>query len=314
MKKPSLIAKSLFTLILSLAGAVTLAAQAAPSPAATGPGNTEEKPVTGLTLNEKFEGSSSDSTTVLDVNTTLGYNFSEHFGLDAGVPVYFLVPKAKKGVASSTTGLGNFYMDAHFDFDLGPVGYSSSLNVGLPTADTSKGLSTGRVMVDWDNRFDHAWGRFTPYIDIDPGNGINNLTNPYRHHGTFHRPFITLGKEVQFEGGTDIKLGRPFTLTLSGYDVAPWGTQKVYSLILRRGQTGTGKIPHGRVFETAALTAGSADLVRDDGYSASLSVKPTSYIDLDVGYTRSVRYALNTFSFGIGLNLTRMVNHNANDK
>jgi hypothetical protein len=305
MKISTLFQRTALALALTFAGVATLAAQG-PSPGGTGTASGEEKPAKGLTLNEKLEGSTSGSATVLDMNTTLGYNFNEHFGIAAGVPVYFLFPKAQKGIASNTNGLGNFYMDAHLDFDLGPVSYSSSLNAGLPTADTTKGLSTGRVMLDWDNRFDHTWGRFTPYIDIDPGNGINNLDNPYRHHVTFRRPFITLGKEVQFEGGSDVKLGGPVTLTVSGYDVTPWGPQKVYSLVLRRGQTGTGTVQHGRVFETSALTQGGADLVRDDGFNASLGFKATSHIDLSVGYGRSVRYALNNISFSVGFNLSRM--------
>jgi len=63
---------------------------------------------------------------VMDMNTALGYNFGEHFGIEAGIPVFFLVPDGQKGIASSTTGLGNVSLGVHTGFDLGPVSYSSS--------------------------------------------------------------------------------------------------------------------------------------------------------------------------------------------
>jgi hypothetical protein len=305
MTKPSYASKIVLTLALAFTAAVTLAAQG-PTPAGAATGSGSETSAKGFTLFGKFEGSTTDGTTVLDMNTALGYNFNEHFGVNAGVPVFFLMPDGQTGIASNTTGLGNVSIGFHTDFELGPISYSSSVTAGLPTANTTKGLSTGRVMVDWDNRFDHTWGRVTPYIDIDLGNGINNLTNPYRHHATAQRPYITLGKEVQFEGGTDVKLGRKMSLTVSGYDVVPWGAQKVYSLVLRRGQTSKRTTQHGRVYETSALSQGTADLDRDEGFNTSVGFQATPFMVLNAGYSRSVRFASNSFSFGVGFNLSRL--------
>ena len=48
---------------------------------------------------------------------------------------------------------------------------------------------------------------------------------------------------------------------------------------------------------------GPASIDRDNGFSAWVTVRPIPYITLEGGYDRSVRYALNTFSFGIGFNL-----------
>jgi hypothetical protein len=240
------------------------------------------------------------------MNTTLGYDFNEHFGVNAGVPVFFLIPDGQTGIASNTTGLGNDSIGFHTYFELGPISYSSSVTAGLPTANTTKGLSTGRVMVDWDNRFDHTWGKVTPYIDISLGNGINNVTTPNLRRGAVQRPYITLGKEVQFEGGADVKLGRKVTVTVSGYDLVPWGAQKVYSLVVQRGQTGKGKARHGRVYETSAVSQGTADLDRDEGFNTSLGFQATPYIGLSAGYSRSVRFASNSVSFGVGFNLSRL--------
>ena len=297
---------TLLAAMLSLAGAAALLAQGS---VAAGKANADnqEKSARGLALIERFEGSADGSAAVLDLNTSAGYNFGEHFGFDGGVPVYFLLPKAQPGVATNTTGLGNVYVDLHTDFDIGPVSWGSSVTGGFPTASTTKNLSTGRVMVDWDNRFDHTWGRVTPYVDVDPGNGIDNLTNPHQHGATPHRPFITYGPEVQIEAGADVKLAGRLTLTGSAYDVAPWGTQTVYSAVLKRGQTGKGTTSHGRVFDTSAVTTGGASLVRDQGFNVLAHVKPKPFVDLGVGYSRSIAYALNTVSFGVEFNVSRML-------
>lgn len=291
------------TLLLALMEAGVLFAQ---SPTGNALPNKEDMPAKGLTLNERFEGSVSGSATVLDTNTALGYNFNEHVGVNGGVPLFFLLPNTQTGTASSTNGLGNAYLGIHIDVDPGPVSYSSALTAGFPTADTTKGLSTGRLMIDWDNRIDRTWGRLTPYIDIDPGNGINYLSSPNWHRATPRRAFITLGNEVQFEYGADVTLAGPLTLTLSGYNVEPWGSQKVYSLVVRRSQSGRATVQHGRVFETSALTQGSANLVRELGYNGLLDLKASRFIDVSMGYSRSVSYALNTFSFGISFNFSRM--------
>ncbi|HXN25146.1 MAG TPA: hypothetical protein VOA41_20620 [Candidatus Dormibacteraeota bacterium] len=315
--KPSYVCRSVFLFAVVWAGSLTVRAQA-PTPTQVpvgfagnfvggkAEGNAAEQPPKGLTLSERFEGSTSDGTTVLDMNTALGYNFGEHFGVDVGVPVFFLVPNGQKGIASNTVGLGNVSIGVHTDFELGPVSYSSSITAGFPTASTTKGLSTGRVIVDWDNRFEHSWGNFTPYIDISLGNGINDVAMLNRLRAPVQRPYITLGKEVQIEGGADVKLGRKTTLSVSGYDVVPWGTQKVYSLVVRRGQTGKGKTRHQRVYETWAVSEGSADLDRDHGINSSVGFQATKYMGLNAGYSRSVRFASNSFSFGVGFNLSRL--------
>ena len=64
---------------------------------------------------------------------------------------------------------------------------------------------------------------------------------------------------------------------------------------------------HGRVFETSAETTGGASLVRDNGFNGALDFNPSPLVDFEVAYSRSVHYQLNTFSFGVGVNLSRLV-------
>ena len=70
---------------------------------------------------------------------------------------------------------------------------------------------------------------------------------------------------------------------------------------------GKGNHDHKGVFETTHIAVGSADLVRDNGFSVWGTVRPTRMLMLQVGYTRSIHYALNTVSFGIGVNLGSVV-------
>jgi len=92
----------------------------------------------------------------------------------------------------------------------------------------------------------------------------------------------------------------------------PTSPQKMYSRVvgLQSGANpSAGK--HGRVFETSTITSGGASLTRDNGYSASLDASPIPFLDLGVGYTRSVRYALNTVSFSVGVNVGALAKRNS---
>lgn len=46
-----------------------------------------------------------------------------------------------------------------------------------------------------------------------------------------------------------------------------------------------------------------AGLARDHGFSSWLTIYPTSTVYLQTGYHRSVPYSLNSFFFGVGLQL-----------
>jgi len=62
-----------------------------PIPAAKGSATKDTGGFTpGWTLGTRFEGSSSGDGSVYDLGSALGYNFSPHFGIDAGAPVYFV--------------------------------------------------------------------------------------------------------------------------------------------------------------------------------------------------------------------------------
>src|SRR5919204_977927 len=97
----------------------------------------------GFTSYVQFQGSSNSLGQIMDLDTRVGYNFSQHFGVDGGVPIYFVRGTTSTG-DYSTNGLGNLYGDLRVTYKNPIVNYSTVLTGYAPTADTKHGLSTGR--------------------------------------------------------------------------------------------------------------------------------------------------------------------------
>jgi hypothetical protein len=259
----------------------------------------QESEERGVVWTEHFDGSSSADGKVFSLTSTAGYNFNKYFGIDAGIPVYIVRAPASVQGAKSNSGVGDAFLDLRLSLDNRLFGYSATLTGAAPSGDTSKGRSTGRVTFDLDNHFDRGVGRFTPFADIDLGNTVSQRA--------YMRPYLTLGKVASFEAGTSMKIFRSLSASASLYDVAPWGTQRVFSRIVPRGTAVVGAVQHNRIFAKNAETLGGAGLDRDNGVNVSASYSPTRYMDFSVGYSRSMHYSLNTVSFGIGLNLSKFV-------
>jgi len=289
-------------LLFSMGAAQGSEAQS-PNAAASGVAKSDEGFYPGWTLGTRFEGSTSGDGSVYDLAFGGGYNFSHHFGVSLGVPYYFVgtptAVKAKNPQAVSGSGLGNVGADLKWLFPSPTVNYASTVHLGAPTGDIKKGFSTGHATWNWTNHIEHTWGNFTPFID----GGVGNTVQDTRH---FHRPFMTFGYTAQFEAGTQVDAG-PFSVSGSAYDVAPWGTQTVVSRVFRC--TGgvkcgaTGKSTNRKGYLNSSVQSGGASLARDNGFNASVEVKPVKTIDLEFDYSRSVPLRLNTFSFGIGVDL-----------
>ncbi len=269
----------------------------------------DQKGEKGFVFYEQFEGSSNTLGQVFKLDTSAGYNFNKYFGVDAGIPVYFVPSSGTSSTTGSTSnnGVGNVYADVRFTLDNPVVNFASTLTGTAPTGDTAKGLSTGRGTIDWNNHFDRTFARLTPFANLGVANTVSDT-----HF--FNRPFSTLGLVGHFEGGGSWKVWRFVSVGASGYDILPSGQQKVFSKLIRRQpstspstastSTTPGKGRHGAgVFEKQAETVGTSDIARDDGYSAWIGASPSPFVDLEVGFNRSVRYNLNTASFTLGLNL-----------
>src|SRR2546425_2348855 len=275
-----------------------------PSPATTGSAQKSQEGFTpGWGFGTKFEGSTSSDGTVMDLGTGVGYNFSRHFGVDLGVPYFFVgTPtsiKQKNASAVSGNGLGNAGADLKWNYPGHALNYASTIHAGAPTGDKKNGFSVGHVTWNWSNHFEHGWGNFSPFVDGGVGNTIPDTR-------FFHRPYMTFGYNASAEAGIEFDAG-PLSLTGSAYDIAPWRPQTVISRIFSSAPgspfVASGASTDRRGYTTTSVQTGGASLTRDNGFNAGVEVKPRRYLDLEFGYSRSVPLHLNNFSFGIGVNV-----------
>ena len=239
----------------------------------------------GLTWTETYEGSGNSDGFITDINSTVGYSFGKHFAMDMGVPYLFIEPSTSKTGTTSAYGTGNPYLGLRYSTKGSALDFSTSLNSAIPTASTAKGLSTGHVTVDWSNHFAHGFDLFTPFVDLGFANSIPDTR-------FLRRPYVSYGDVAHFEGGSELDLGNKFSATASGYYILPLGPQQIF---LRGSKTSSGP------------TKGGVSLTRDDGINLGIDYNLTRSLDLSAGYSRSVYSVLNTFSFGIGVNVSSLL-------
>jgi hypothetical protein len=270
----------LLVVALSCLLAVLAAAQAKPQ--GTTKGALEQK---GFTFTETYEGSGNTDGFITDVNSTVGCVFSKHFAVDIGVPYFFFQPSTSKTGATSTSGMGNPSLGLKYSTKAPALDFSTSLNSAVPMASTAKGLSTGHVTVDWSNHFAHGFDPFTLFLDLGLANSLPDTR-------FLHRPYTSFGTLAHFEGGSELDLGDKFSVTASGYYILPWGPQQVF---LRGSKS------------TSGPTKGGVSLTRDDGINLGFDYNLTRSLDLSAGYSRSVYSVLNTFSFGVEVNVSSLL-------
>lgn len=290
--------KSIHLLLFCLAASLAGFAQSSPNGAVQ---------PSRFVVYESFAGDTNADGQVMALTSSATYYLTDHLSVRAGLPVYF--DRAASAVSSTTipapttfsSGIGDIFLTVRAGWKHPLINYSTALTGTLPTGSTSLGFSTGHFTFDWSNRLDRTFGRLTPFVDVGLANSVTDT--PY-----FLRPFATLGPLAHFEGGAGLALTHAVNFTLTAYDVAPWGTQTVISRVVGAASPANPRTStHGRAFESAHQTTGTAALTHDDGVSASLMVSPNSFLDLNVGYTRSAQYALDTVSFGIGINVTALL-------
>lgn len=262
----------------------------------------------GFTEIESFQGTVNSSENVLKLDSTLGWDFNKHFGVFAGVPVYFVHVNSTTTTAggvttttpsSSNNGIGNFYAGLSLRAASSAIDYSSALTAGAPTADTKKGLSSGRGTVDWDNRFEHAFSRLTPFFDAGLGNTVPDSR-------LYTRPFTSLGFVAHLEEGAEFSLSRYLSVGASAYQIVPSGNQKIYSKLVAKGGAAAGTGKHNRVFETAATSSGN-DLTRENGFNSWINIQPNSIWTLELGFTRSTTFDLSNFAFNLRMNFGKLL-------
>jgi hypothetical protein len=269
----------------------------------------------GFTLYERLDATRNQLGFFTRLDSTAGYSFNKHVAVELGLPVYFVRPSdsaASSFGVSAVNGIGNAHFAGRLSFPNPALNYATSLTVTAPTGSESKGLSTGHVTYDWNNHFDRLLGRFMPYADLGLANEISDT--PF-----FVRPFTSHGFVAHLEGGALVRIvNNHLSLGGSGYAIEPSGEQTIISRVNStspapapapppsqgRGM-GQGRTPG--VFETGHKTVGTAEIARDRGASVWFMVTPSRTVDLEIGYSRSTTYGLNTIFLGMGFNLGPLI-------
>lgn len=252
----------------------------------------------GLTSHVEFGGTTNSAGQVYELNSSVGYTFTKHFGMDFGLPVYFVNASSSAAGSASGSGVGNPSVVLRWKYLHPSVNFASVVTGSAPLGDSKLGLSTGRATFDWTNRFDHSFSQVTPFLEA----GFSNTTTDSK---LFLRPYTSLGLNTHFRGGVEVDVWRFISVGGSAYDILPFGNQTVFSRV--SGATGNGTAAsHGRTFQSGQQTTGGANITRDNGFSTWLDASLNSYLDAELGYTRSVPYDFNSVSFSLDLNVGRL--------
>jgi hypothetical protein len=261
---------------------------------------------------EAFQGSLNSDSKMFKLDSNVGYDFNKHFGLFAGMPLYFAntqtVTTQVNGNTTTTTqdftnnGLGNAYFGLAMRAPNKMLDYSSTLTFAAPTGSTSKGFSSGRANADWSNRFEHSFDRLTPFFE-------GGLANAVPDSRLFTRPFTSLGMLTHLEEGGEFELVKHFSVGGSGYEIVPFGNQKIFSKIVNKGQSGKGKGKN--TFDQSAEASGTG-LTRENGFNSWIAFDPAPMWRLELGFTRSATYDLNSFAFNLRMNLGKLARSRRN--
>lgn len=312
------LAGALFAALLPVpwADAQTAAPAAKPAPSPTGWTGFEEL---------QYSATSLDSIIIED--TDIGYNLTDHFTVDVGLPVIWsrapFSPVINRDYYWSTL-LGEPYVDVRYSGTYKGANYTSVLTGTIPAGNEDKTFVTGRVGVDWFNHVEEPMGALTPFVNFGASNGVVNqfvIPRPFNEA----RPYQTLGLMGDVEAGAEYKISRfhmhDMKIGASYYALIPGGPQKVFSRLVFPYSVLAGDGQHHRyfdsTFETTVGPNGSSAVVggvfgvnthgistidRDNGFSGWLDITRWHPIDVQIGYTRSVHYLLDMYTVTITYN------------
>src|SRR2546430_17371177 len=130
MKHPNLVVAFLSLLI-------TVVPVAAQSNSASRPNPQDDK---GFTSYAEFGGSSDSDGRVFELDSSIGYNFTKHFGMDMGMPIYFVqASSSTTGGGTSNNGLGDTHPELALELNNGSANFGPWLSRSGPPAGSQNG-------------------------------------------------------------------------------------------------------------------------------------------------------------------------------
>jgi len=173
------------------------------------------------------------------------------------------------------------------------------------TGDKKKGFSIGHATWNQTNHIEHAFGDFSPFVDAGsatPSWTRDIFTGPLPRTGTTRN----LTAVLNTIRANSVFLSRPTT--------SPWGNQTEISRAFRCGSARSAAeaaASTNRKGYTSAASRRFCGLTRDNGYNAGIDYKPVGYLDLEFDFSRSIPLQLNSYSFGIGVDLSWLLRPHA---
>lgn len=256
----------------------------------------------GWSFNQRIQGSSYASGTILKSDTTVGYTLDRYMNLYAGLPLYFSRPDSAVSPGADRrflNGVGNLYLGLQVPVQGEIADYTSDLVVMAPTGSKDRGLNTGRVTFDWTNDIRRALGPVTPF-------GIFGIANTISDNSFFIRPFTSLGLVGHFEGGAVLGVAPMVNVGGSAYSVRSVGTQRVISRVVDRPFVrghGPGLGRNRRTFETTPEVRVPAEFLNEHGFATWVGVNPQADLAFQVGYSRNFPYEYDSLFFGVGFKI-----------
>lgn len=240
----------------------------------------------GFNAYESFRGSVDSVGTVLKVDSSAGYDFNQHVGVFAGVPLYFSHDSeiiAGEG-SRQRTGMGDIYFGGDLYLPSRAADFTTTLTIGAPTGSVANGFGTGHTTADWSNRLRKKLGPLAPFA-------VAGVSNSVPDTETLTRTFSSLGNLFHFEEGADFDVTRRVYVGASAYQIVPFGSQQVFD----------------RLADDRNLAATGSDSIRENGFDAWIGFEPTRTMRTEIGYSRSGTFAVNRISFNLSLNVGRLL-------
>lgn len=247
-----------------------------------------------------------------EINNSVRYDFNKFFAVQAGLPIYVVRTFASTTTTGTTTttqpattytSAGDLFLRMGVFSGTPVLRYSGIVTTTAPTGDRTHNITSGRATIDLNNRLEGNLWLIVPFAEAGLGNTVLSTRE-------FSRPFSTLGTNAHFRAGIGIPLFKGVSFEPSAYDVTAIGDQKVYSRLISRStsmvQTAGSMMRGKRTFDVTSVVSGTSSLVSDHGFSGALNISPARRVDMEVAYTRSVGYSLDTVSVSLGFRLGHM--------
>jgi hypothetical protein len=220
----------------------------------------------------------SGSLTALD--SSVGYDFNRNFGIFGGAPVYF-TNGVGAGSSSVVAGMGDAYIGAALYLFPKLFRYSTDVTVGLPTGSVAKGFSPGTVTADWSNHFRRSFGKLTPSFSAGIANTVGAGIGALPNSQQADRSLAARGTFVHMEEGADFDITSRIYVGGEGYHILP--------------------------FANSSATNLSTSIERENGIDVWAGFMPNKVVTTEIGYSRSLTFALNSVSFRMKFNVGRIL-------